>query len=84
VPGFIEGSAWAFAGTVGERTLALAGLDWETAIASARRSGFVLFQTNTTEPSKVGPYPDLGSDLQDALSWQVSGAEVRAPEQISR
>jgi hypothetical protein len=35
VPGSIEGSTWAFAGTVSERTLAPAGLDWETAAAGA-------------------------------------------------
>src|SRR5690242_3377193 len=84
VPGFIQGSAWAFAGTLSERTSAPAGLDGELAAASVRRSGFCLFQTHTTEPSKVSPRPDLWSDPQDALSWQVSGAEVRVPEQISQ
>src|SRR3954466_12035315 len=71
VPGFIEGSAWAFAGTLSVRTPAPAGLAWETAMASAWRRGFVIFQTHTTEPSKVSTCPDLGSDLPDALSWQV-------------
>jgi len=84
VPGFIEGSAWAFAGTVGERTPAPAGLDWETAAAGVRRSGFIMFQTHTTEPGKISTRPDARFDLQDGLSWQVSGAEVRVPEQISR
>src|SRR3954466_3531239 len=84
VPGFIEGSAWAFAGTVSERTLAPAGLDSEAAAAGMRRSGFVMFQSSLPEPSKVRTRLDARFDLQDALSRQVSGAEVRAPEQISR
>jgi len=82
VPGFIEGSAWAFAGTVGERTPA-PGLDLEAAVGM-RRSGFIMFQTHTTEPGKISTRPDARFDLQDGLSWQVSGAEVRVPEQISR
>ena len=82
VPGFIEGSAWAFAGTVGERTPA-PGLDLEAAVGM-RRSGFIMFQSSPTEPSKVSTRPDARFDLQDGLSWQVSGAEVRVPEQISR
>src|SRR4051794_6884896 len=84
VPGFIEGSAWAFAGTLSERTLAPAGLDSETAAAGMRRSGFYLFQTHTTEPGNSSASPGSWSDLQDALSWQMDGAEVRVPEQISR
>src|SRR3954453_19834003 len=75
VPGFIEGSTWAFAGTVGERTLAPAGLDSGTAAAGMQRSGFVMFQTHTTEPGNSSASPGSWSDLQDALSWQVSGAE---------
>ena len=67
VPGFIEGSAWAFAGTISERTPAPAGLDWETAMASARRSGFCMFQSSPTEASKVSPRPEVWSDLRDAL-----------------
>ena len=84
VPGFIEGSAWAFAGTVGERTPAPAGLDSETAAAGMRWSGFVMLQSSLPEPRGISTRPDARFDLQDALSWQVSGAEVRAPEQISR
>ena len=84
VPGFIEGSAWTFAGTVGERTPAPAGLDWETAAAGVRRSGFCLFDSSLPEPCEISPRPEVGSDLRDPLSRQVSGAEVRVPEQISR
>ena len=83
VPGFIEGSAWAFAGTVGERTPAPAGLDWELAAAGVRRSGFCLFDSSLPEPCEISPRPEVGSDLRDPLSRQVSGAEVRVPEQIS-
>ena len=83
VPGFIEGSAWAFAGTVSERTLAPAELDSEAA-AGMRRSGFVMFQSSLPEPRGISASPGSWFDLQGALSWQVSGAEVRAPEQISR
>ena len=84
VPGFIEGSAWAFAGTVGERTLAPAGLDWETAAASVRRSGFCMFESSLPEPRGISASPGSWFDLQDALSRQVSGAEVPASGQISR
>src|SRR3954453_17526418 len=63
VPGFIEGSAWAFAGTVGERTLAQAGLDSETPAAGMRRSGFVMFQSSLAEPSKVRTRLDARFDL---------------------
>jgi len=84
VPGFIEGSAWAFAGTVSERTFAPAGLDWEIAAKSVRRSGFCMFESSLPEPRGISASPGSWFDLQDALSWQVSGAEVRAPEQISR
>ena len=62
VPGFIEGSAWAFAGTVGERTPAPAGLDWETAMASARRSGFCMFESSPPEPREVSARPEVWSD----------------------
>jgi len=64
VPGFIQGSAWAFAGTVGERTPAPAGLDWETAAASVRRSGFCMFQSSLSEPRETNTRRDLWSDLQ--------------------
>ena len=84
VPGFIEGSAWAFAGTSSERTPAPAGLDSETAAAGMRWSGFVMLQSSLPEPRGISTRPDARFDLQDALSWQVSGAEVRVPEQISR
>ena len=78
VPGFIEGSTWAFAGTVSERTPAPAGLDWETAMASARRSGFIMFQTHTTEPRETSARPEVWSDLQDALVISHRGALPRA------
>jgi len=84
VPGFIEGSAWALAGTSSETTLASAGLDWEAAAASVRRSGFVMFQSSLPESREISTRPVVWSGLRDALSWQVIGAEVRAPEQISR
>ena len=83
VPGFIEGSTWAFAGTLSERTPAPAGLDWETAAASVRRSGFCMFESSLPEPRGISASPGSWFDLQDALSRQVSGAEVRVPEQIS-
>ena len=62
VPGFIEGSAWAFAGTISERTPAPAGLDWETAMASARRSGFCMFESSPPEPREVSARPEVWSD----------------------
>src|SRR5215213_11050496 len=49
VPGFIEGSTWAFAGTVGKAALAAAGLASEAA-AGMRRSGFVMLQSSLPEP----------------------------------
>src|SRR3954471_11715325 len=57
VPGFIEGSTWTFAGTVSERTPAPAGLDWETAAASVRRSGFCLFESRLPEPREISTRP---------------------------
>src|SRR5215213_4296533 len=64
VPGFIEGSAWAFAGTVSVRALAPAGLDWEIAAASVRRSGFCMFESSLPEPRETSARPDLWSDLR--------------------
>src|SRR3954471_14180300 len=64
VPDFIEGSTWAFAGTVSERTLAPAGLDSEAAAAGMQRSGFIMFQSSPTEPSKVSASPGSWFDLQ--------------------
>ena len=84
VPGFIEGSTWAFAGTLSERTPAPAGLDWETAAASVRRSGFCMFESSLPEPRGISASPGSWFDLQDALSRQVSGAEVPVSGQISR
>jgi hypothetical protein len=84
VPGFIEGSTWAFAGTVSERTVAPAGLDWELAAASVRRSGFVIFQSSPTEPSKVSTRPEVWSDLRDALFRQAGREPVQDPGRTGR
>ena len=84
VPGFIEGSTWAFAGTVSERTPAPAGLDWELAAASVRRSGFVIFQSSLSEPSKVRTRPEMWSDLRDALSRQMGREPVQGTGQTGQ
>ena len=84
VPGFIEGSAWAFAGTISERTPAPAGLDWELAAASVRRSGFVIFQSSPTKPSKVSTRPEVWSDLRDALFRQAGREPGQDPGRTCR
>jgi hypothetical protein len=84
VPGFIEGSTWAFAGTVSERTLAPAGLDWETAAAGARRSGFRMFESSPPEPRAISTRPEVWSDLRDALSRQMGGEPVQGTGQTGR
>src|SRR3982751_4148429 len=71
VPRFIEGSTWAFAGMISERTLAPAALDWEPAAAGARRSGFRMFESSPPEPREISTRPEVWSDLRDALSRQM-------------
>src|SRR3954447_15674348 len=61
VPGFVEASAWAFAGMVSERTPAPAGLDWELAAASVRRSGFWMFESSLPEPREISTRPNVWS-----------------------
>jgi hypothetical protein len=75
VPGFIEGSAWAFAGTVRAETLASTGLDWSgVAAANMRRSGFQMFQSS---PPKPRTCPDLRFDLWNALVQPIRGEPVQ-------
>jgi hypothetical protein len=78
VPRFIEGSTWAFAGTVSVRTPAPAGLDWEIAAASVRRSGFCMFESSPPEPREISTSPEVWSDLRDALVISHRGALPRA------
>ena len=84
VPGFIEGSAWAFAGTVSERTPAPAGLDWELAAASVQRSGFCLFDSSLPEPREISARPEVWSDLRDALFQQAGREPDQGPGQTCR
>ena len=84
VPGFIEGSTWAFAGTVSERTVAPAGLDWETAAASVRRSGFCMFQSSLPEPREISTWPEVWPDLRDALFRQAGREPVQDPGRTCR
>ena len=84
VPGFIEGSAWAFAGTVSERTFAPAGLDWEIAAKSVRRSGFCMFESSLHEARESSVRQDGWSDLRDALSRQVGREPVQDPGRTCR
>ena len=77
VPSFIEGSAWAFAGTISERTPAPAGLDWELAAASVRRSGFVMFQSSPTKPSKVSTRPECGLTCETLCSGKRVASRVK-------
>ena len=84
VPGFIEGSTWAFAGTISERTLASAGLDWEIAAKSVRRCGFCMFESSLPEPREISARPEVWSDLQDALSRQVGREPVQGSGQTGR
>ena len=75
VPGFIEGSAWAFAGTVRAETLASTGLDWSgVAAANMRRSGFQMFQSS---PPKPRTSSDLRFDLWNALVQPIRGEPVQ-------
>jgi hypothetical protein len=84
VPGFIEGSAWAFAGTVSERTFAPAGLDWEIAAKSVRRSGFCMFESSLHKARESSIRQDGWSDLRDALSRQVGREPVQDPGRTCR
>ena len=84
VPGFIEGSAWAFAGTISERTPAPAGLDWELAAAGARRSGFRMFESSLPEPRAISTRPEVGSDLRDALFRQAGREPGQDPGRTCR
>ena len=84
VPGFIEGSTWAFASTVSVRTPAPAGLDWEIAAASVRRSGFCMFESSLPEPREMSTRPEVWSDLRDALSRQMGSEPVQDPGRTGR
>jgi hypothetical protein len=88
VPGFIEGSTWAFAGAVSENALAFAGAVSENALAPAGldrmaaavgtwRNGFSMFQSSASKAQKIGARRDLWPDLRDALLWQRGSVRVR-------
>src|SRR4051812_9831032 len=57
VPGFIEGSAWEFAGKVSEPATAPPGFDRKAAEAGVRFNAFYLFQTSLIENSRITVEP---------------------------
>src|SRR3954471_18858932 len=53
VPGFIEGSTWAFAGKVSEPTIIPLGFKSKAAEAGVRFNGFYLFQASPIERDTI-------------------------------